>query len=221
MKREQLDIPVPDAPGQVSAEWMKPRDAHTVYVFAHGAGAPKSHAFMVGLSSALAGRGVATLRFNFPYMERGSRRPDSPAVAQRAIVSAITTAVRLAPGLPIVAGGKSFGGRMASQMLSGSSIPEVVGLVFVGFPLHPAGKPATDRAAHLRDVTVPMLFLQGTRDALAHQSLIEEVCRALPLATLHLFEGADHSFKAGKRDLLPELADRIEAWCNALVSFKK
>lgn len=169
------------------------------------------HPFMTRVAEELASRGVATLRYNFPYMERGSRRPDTPAIAHAAVSSAVATAKKHAGTRPLLAGGKSFGGRMTSQAVAlGETSAD--GLVFLGFPLHPPGKPSLERAQHLEEVTVPMLFLQGSRDALAKRELVQEVADQLSFATLRFFEGADHSFKAGKADLIPTLADEIRAW---------
>ena len=189
------------------------------YVFAHGAGAGMQHAFMAALAGRLAARGIAVLRFQFPFMEQGSRRPDTPAVAQATVRAAVDEAARRLPGVPLFAGGKSFGGRMTSQAQAATPLAGVRGLVFVGFPLHPAGKPSTDRAAHLAQVQVPMLFLQGTRDALADLVLMREVTQPLGArAKLHVVEGADHAFhvlaRSGRTDaqVLDELVDAMAAW---------
>src|SRR5678816_485552 len=163
---EQLSIRI-DETQQVSGLLLSPPDARACYVFAHGAGAGMAHPFMASVAAGLADRGIATLRYQFPYMERGSRRPDLPRVAHAAVRAAVDEAARRLPGLPLLAGGKSFGGPMASQAQAAAPLPGVHGLVFVGFPVHPAGKPSDERAAHLIDVDVPMLFLQGTRDELA------------------------------------------------------
>ncbi len=157
---------------------------------------------METLSEALSKAGIATLRFNFPFTEQGKKRPDSPAVAQAAIAAAIDKAASLAPGIPLFASGKSFGGRMTSQWLSANPDSRVKGIVFFGFPLHAAGKPSVDRAEHLKAIKIPMLFLQGSRDTLATWDLIASVCDGLPKATLVRLEGADHSFKAGKTDVI-------------------
>lgn len=203
----------------VSALLDAPAQPSACYVFAHGAGAGMQHAFMAALAERLAARGVAVLRFQFPFMEQGSRRPDTPAVAQATVRAAVDEAARRLPGVPLFAGGKSFGGRMTSQAQAAAPLAGVRGLVFVGFPLHPAGKPSTDRAAHLAQVQVPMLFLQGTRDALAEMPLVREVTQPLGArTTLHVVEGADHAFhvlaRSGRTDaqVLDELADAMTAW---------
>jgi uncharacterized protein len=190
-----------------------------VYVFAHGAGAGMAHAFMSAVAEGLAARGIATLRYNFPYMERGSKRPDPPKVAHAAVRAAVAEAALRWPDVPLFAGGKSFGGRMTSQAQAIEALPGVRGLVFVGFPLHPAGKPSDDRAAHLAEVKVPMLFLQGTRDELADFPLLQGVVQRLhDRATLERFDEADHSFhvpaRTGRRDaeVLADLLDRMAAW---------
>lgn len=208
-----------DAGTSVSALWMQPAQPLATYVFAHGAGAGMNHAFMEALSQALFDRNVATLRFQFPSMERGSKRPDAPATAHAAVRAAVAAARERLPAVPLLAGGKSFGGRMASQAQAAAAMPGVRGLVFVGFPLHPAGKPGTERAAHLAQVDVPMLFLQGTRDELAELGLLQGVVQALgPRAALHLEDDADHAFhvraRSGRTDaqVVQALADAVLAW---------
>jgi predicted alpha/beta-hydrolase family hydrolase len=209
--------------GSVSGLWLKPAQAKACLVLAHGAGAGMAHRGMVAVADGLAERAIATLRFQFPYMEHGKRRPDSPAVAQAAVRAACAEAVRLAEGLPLYAGGRSFGGRMTSQAQAASPLPDVRGLVFFAFPLHPAGKPAVTRADHLRDVKVPMLFLQGTRDALAELPLLQQVIAGLgKQAKLVLAADADHSFhvpaqvarSSGRKDaeVLASLLDTAAAW---------
>ena len=195
----------------LSAEAITPEVTKAVYVFAHGAGAGMNHAFMKSLSEELATFGIATLRYNFLYMEQKKKRSDFPALAHQAIAAAIDKTCQLFPNVPLFAGGKSFGGRMTSQYLSANPV-DVKGIMFVGFPLHPAGKPAIDRADHLEKINVPMLFLQGTRDTLAELSLIESVTQKLPTATLIKLEGADHSFKVPRQNLLPKLAEEISHW---------
>ncbi len=196
----------------VSAEVLTPAHPKAVYAFAHGAGAGMNHAFMKELSMELANHQIATLRYNFLYMEQKKKRPDFPPVAHRAVAAAIHKAKELFPDQPLYVGGKSFGGRMTSQYLSNQESPEVRGIIFVGFPLHPAGKPSIDRADHLHKIQIPMLFLQGTKDTLAELNLIVGVCATLPTATLTKFEGADHSFKMPKQKPIPILAEQINAW---------
>jgi predicted alpha/beta-hydrolase family hydrolase len=179
----------------VSALWQRPSDARAALVLAHGAGAGMRHGFMTALADALARRSIASLRFDFPYMERGSRRIDRPALLHATVRAAVARARDLAPGLPLLAGGKSMGGRMTSGAEASAALDGVRGLVFVGFPLHPAGAPATGRADHLAAVTRPMLFLQGTRDRLADLALLRTVLAPLgERARLHVVEGADHGF---------------------------
>ncbi len=185
----------------VSGLFERPPDPVALYVLAHGAGAGMAHPFMAAVAQKLAERKIATLRYQFPYMEAGSRRPDAPALAHATVRAAVAEAARLAEALPLIAGGKSFGGRMTSQAQAAEPLPGVRGLAFLGFPLHPTGKPGIERADHLAAVKVPMLFLQGTRDTLAEPELIRPVCEKLGArATLIFFEGGDHSFRvAGKR----------------------
>ena len=215
----ELSITVGERVGQVSGLLLRPPDARWLYVFAHGAGAGMRHRFMSALAEALAERGVATLRYQFPYSEAGGRRPDPPGVLQATVRAAVTTAATVAPGLPLLAGGKSLGGRMTSSAAAKTALPGVRGLVFVGFPLHAPGRSGTERAEHLEQVGVPMLFLQGTRDALADLELMRAVCARLGArATLHVVEGGDHSFAVLKRsgrsdaEVVRELADTIARW---------
>ncbi len=212
-----------DGAGAVSALSIVPSDAVALYVFGHGAGAGMRHAFMTAFAEGLAARRIATLRYQFPFMERGSRRADPPAVAHAAVRAAVAAAAKVAPSLPLVAGGKSFGGRMTSQAQAASPLPGVRGLAFVGFPLHPAGKPGVERAAHLGEVACPMLFLQGTRDDLADASLVASVCASLgPRATLAWFDDADHAFhvrtKSGRTDdeVREAMLDAFAAWAKGL-----
>ncbi|GAC1542650.1 MAG: alpha/beta hydrolase [Ramlibacter sp.] len=189
----------------VSALLDAPPRPRAACVLAHGAGAGMQHAFMAAMAQGLVERGIAALRFQFPFMEQGSRRPDVPAVAQRAVRGAVAEAARRMPGVPLFAGGKSFGARMASQAQAVAPLDGVQGLVFIGFPLHPAGKPASSRGTHLFDVTLPMLFLQGTGDALADLDLVRAQVAALhDRATLHVVDGADHAFhvlsRSGRTD---------------------
>ena len=210
---------------RVSGLLLAPSKARACYVLAHGAGAGMTHPFMAAVANGLAERGVATLRYQFPYMEQRSKRPDAPKVAHAAVRAAVLEASRLVPELALFAGGKSFGGRMTSQAQAVSPLPGVRGLVFLGFPLHPAGQPSTERAKHLFDVQIPMLFLQGTRDDLAHLPLIESVCKDLgQRATLKLFQEANHSFhvpaRTGRRDpeVLVELLDALASWIDGVIS---
>lgn len=203
----------------VSAIWLTPAQPQAAYVFAHGAGAGMAHKSMTAIGESLAARGIATLRYNFLYMERGSKRPDAPALAHKAVRAAVAKAHDLAPKLPLFAGGKSFGGRMTSQAQALQPLPDVRGLIFFGFPLHPAGKPSDERAAHLDDVAVPMLFVQGANDALATVDLLKPVIKRLGTrATLALVEHADHSFhvpaKSGRKDaeVLAEICDTAASW---------
>lgn len=213
-----LTLDLPDKP-RVSALLHAPRKARACYVLAHGAGAGMNHPFMAAIADGLAARGIASLRFQFLYMERGSRRPDAPQVAHAAIRAAVSAARRRFPKLPLFAGGKSFGGRMTSQAQALSPLPGVRGLIFLGFPLHPPKKPSTDRAGHLSATDLPLLFLQGTRDELASLPLLKRVVRKLsPRATLHLIPEADHTFhvpaRSGRKDaeVLAELVDVMTGW---------
>jgi predicted alpha/beta-hydrolase family hydrolase len=216
-----MTIPIDlGAAGRVSAILTRPPDAWVLYVLAHGAGAGMRHRFMEAIAAALAKYGVASLRYQFPYVEAGGRRPDPPAVLEATVRAAVAAARELAPGLPLIAGGKSMGGRMTSRAAAAAPLPGVAGLVFLGFPLHPAKRPSETRAEHLTAVGLPMLFLQGTRDDLADLGLITGVCERLgPSATLHVVEGADHSFEALKRsgrtgaEVMDELAGTIATWC--------
>ena len=192
---------------------MIPEKPKAVLTLAHGAGAGMNHSWMVEIATALAETAaIATLRFNFPFTEHKKGRPDQPAVAHATIAAAMDHARAELPKVPLFGAGKSFGGRMTSQYLAANPRSDVHGVVFFGFPLHPAGKPSVERAAHLKEVKVRMLFLQGTKDELAIWELIEPVCAALPLATLVKIEGANHAFKAGKRDVIVELVQATSAW---------
>jgi uncharacterized protein len=204
---------------RVSGLLQVPPQAHACYVLAHGAGAGMRHPFMAAVAAQLAERGIATLRYQFPYMERGGKRPDPPALAHATVRAAATEAARLLPELPLIAGGKSFGGRMTSQAQAAAPLDGVRGLAFLGFPLHPAGRPSQERGKHLFDVELPMLFLQGTRDALAELQQLEPMCHALgPRATLKLFNEADHSFhvpaRSGRNDgeVLGGVMDALTEW---------
>jgi len=220
MSEEAQPLSIPLADGQaVSGLLQMPPDARACYVMAHGAGAGMAHPFMTALANDLASRAIATVRYQFPYMERGSKRPDSPKVAHATVRAAVAEASRLTPGLALIAGGRSFGGRMTSQAQAASPLPGVRGLAFVGFPLHPAGQPSDERAVHLADVQVPLLFLQGTRDELADLPLLARLAERLgPRATLTLFDEADHSFhvpaRTGRKDadVRAEMADALAGW---------
>ena len=210
---------------QTSAIWLAPPDARACLVLAHGAGAGMAHRAMAATANGLAQRGVATLRYNFLYMEQGGKRPDPPARAHAAVRAAVAKAHELAPSLPLFAGGRSFGGRMTSQAQAKEALPDVRGLVFFAFPLHPAGKPSDERAEHLSGVKLPMLFLQGENDALATLDLLRPVVAGLgKRATLKLIPNADHSFhvpaKTGRKDaqVLDEILDATADWMTKLVS---
>jgi predicted alpha/beta-hydrolase family hydrolase len=219
---QKLKLQVDNA-DEVSALLLRPSAARACYIFAHGAGAGMTHPFMEMVAAGLCERGIATLRYQFPYMEKGSRRPDAPAVAHAAVRAAVAEAARCCPGLALFAGGKSFGGRMTSQAQAAAPLAGVRGLAFLGFPLHPAGKPSDTRAKHLFDVDIPMLFIQGTRDKLAELPLLEPIVKRLgKSASLHLVQEADHSFhvpaRSGRndRDAMSEVLDALSAWIGAI-----
>ena len=220
---KELRITVGERVGDVSALYRRPPDARALFVLAHGAGAGMRHAFMEAIADRLEARQIATLRYQFPYMEAGRRSPDVPGKLVGTVRAAVRKAAELAPDIPLFAGGKSLGGRMTSTAAASADLPEVVGIVFLGFPLHAPNKPGDKRATHLFDVNVPMLFLQGTRDSLADLSLLAPICKKLGAkATLHIVEGGDHSFKVPKRsgrthdETLDELADAIANWIDRL-----
>jgi predicted alpha/beta-hydrolase family hydrolase len=224
MTMDQVTIPV-DAGRSVSGLLLMPERARACYVLAHGAGAGMTHSFLAAVSTGLAERDVATLRFQFPYMEGGSKRPDRPALACATVRAAVNAAFRLAPGLPLFAGGKSFGGRMTSQAQADAALPDARGLVFLGFPLHPANKPSDERARHLAAVRIPMLFVQGTRDALADTRVLGPVIGSLGAgATLQPIEQADHSFhvpvRSGITDaqVLEKMLDGVASWMRAILA---
>ncbi len=218
-----VTITVDDAT-RVSGLLQAPANARACYVLAHGAGAGMKHAFMAAVADELAERGIATLRYQFPYMEKGGKRPDPPKLAHAAVRAAVAEAARLVPKLPLIAGGKSFGGRMTSQAQAAAALPGVRGLAFLGFPLHPAGRPSQERAEHLFDVQIPMLFLQGSRDPLATLDQLEPVCKTLgKRATLEIFPDADHSFhvpaKTGRKDpeVRADVLNRLAAWTDNIL----
>ena len=219
METVRIEIAASDP---VTGLLMHPPDATACFVFAHGAGAGMTHPFMQAVATGLFERRIATLRYQFPYMEKGSKRPDAPAVAQAAVRAAVAEAAQRCPELALVAGGKSFGGRMTSQAQAATPLAGVRGLAFLGFPLHPAGKPSEQRAKHLYEIGIPMLFMQGTRDNLAQLPLVEHLAQTLGArASLKLFEHADHSFhvpvRSGRndRDVMRELLDVLAAWITA------
>ena len=221
---EPVDIAGEDL--RVSGLALAPARARVCYVMAHGAGAGMTHPFMQAIAEGFAERGIATLRYQFPYMEAGRKRTDPPALAHATVRAAVAQAQRRFPNLPLVAGGKSFGGRMTSQMQAAAPLPGVRGLVFLGFPLHPAKQPSDKRAEHLADVHIPMLFLQGTRDALADSELLRSVIKRLgdsSRATIKWYEHADHSFhvpaRSGRNDsqIRDEMLDDTASWIDAMV----
>lgn len=214
----RIRIKVGERAGEVSALLLRPRDARCTLALAPGAGAGIRHEFLESMAKGLATRGMATLRYDFPYRERGSRRPDPPGMLEATVRAAVTKAAELTPDLPLLAGGKSMGGRMTSRAAARELLPGVHGIVFLGFPLHAAGRPSTERAEHLADVELPMLFVQGTRDKLAELELLRPICRGLARAKLHVVDGADHSFHVLKgsgrtdADVLEEVAQTVAAW---------
>lgn len=220
---DTITIPLEEG-ASVSGLLNLPAQARACLVVAHGAGAGMQHPFMGQVAGGLAERGIGTLRYQFPYMQKGSRRPDPPKVCHATVRAAIATASRLAPSLPLLAGGRSFGGRMTSQAQAAAPLPAVRALVFLGFPLHPARQPSDRRADHLSSVRIPMLFLQGTRDELAVLELLEPVVRRLgDLATLKLFADADHSFhvpaRTGRNDaqVRTEMLDALASWTESII----
>jgi predicted alpha/beta-hydrolase family hydrolase len=214
-----------DETQRVSGLLSAPSGARACYVLAHGAGAGMAHPFMAAVAEGLAERGIATLRYQFAYMEKGAKRPDVPRVAHAAVRAAVAEAARLTPGLPLIAGGKSYGGRMTSQAQAASPLPGVRGLAFLGFPLHASGQPSDERGAHLYDIKIPTLFLQGSADALASPTLIQKVAKQLgPGATLYFFPGADHSFhvpaRTGRNDaeVMADVLDALGRWTASVTS---
>jgi uncharacterized protein len=212
MKSKPSHVLVSDSIGKISLLTFSPKETKSIMVLAHGAGAGMTHSFMENLAVRLGDYSIGTVRYNFPYMEKGSKRPDVPAVAEKTVSAVLANTQEVFSGIPIFLGGKSFGGRMSSQFVANKNPSGVKGIVFYGFPLHAPGKPDHQRAAHLKSITIPMLFLQGTNDALASMPLIEKVCEELPSATLVKFEGADHSFKIKKADAMNDLVLNTSKW---------
>jgi predicted alpha/beta-hydrolase family hydrolase len=217
MASKKISVQISTSIGKVSARIDEAKKPKAVMVLAHGAGAGMDHAFMAALAQGLTQESITVIRYNFPFKENGKGRPDPPAVAEKTVETVLSKAHELFPKVPVFAAGKSFGGRMSSQRLSKDSPDFLKGIVFYGFPLHAPGAASMERADHLNDVKVPMLFLQGTRDALADQKLMEKVVKKLPLATMMTFEGADHSFKSGKKVFLEELVKATGTWVEALL----
>jgi uncharacterized protein len=222
-KATELKIDI-ERVGSVSALLVEPAKPRACYVFAHGAGADMRHSFMERVAAGLADRGIATLRYNFPYMEKKQGRPDQPMIAHATVRAAVEAAARLCPGLQLIAGGKSFGGRMTSQAQAKAPLPGVRGLAFLGFPLHADNKPSIERAAHLSGIEIPMLFLQGTRDRLADLRYLQPVIEELgSKARLHEVAGGDHSFlvlrKSGRSndEAMEEALDTLAGWIIELV----
>jgi len=220
---QELRFEATERTGEVDALLLRPPEATRLLVLGHGAGAGMTHPFMEDMAKRLARRNIATLRYQFPYMEHGNRRPNPAPVLKATVRAAVSAAAELGEGLPLLAGGKSMGGRMTSLAASEEALPGIRGLVFFGFPLHAAGKPGNERAEHLADVEAPMLFLQGTRDRLADLELLRPVCRDLGRrCTLEVLDQADHSFRVPKRsgidqdDVLDRLADAVLAWQEGL-----
>lgn len=219
-----LRVSISDTLGEVSAFLLRPPAAWVLYVLAHGAGAGMRHPFLERVSAALAAQGVASFRYQFPYMEAGRGRPDAPAILEATVRAAVLRAGEIVPELPVIAGGKSLGGRMTSSAAAMAPLDRVKGLAFLGFPLHPPGQPGTRRAEHLERVGLPLLFLQGTRDTFARLDLITAVSRNLNHSTLHLVEGADHSFGVQKRSgrtadqVVQDLAGAITGWARPLIA---
>ena len=217
MSTQSFKLEVSPLVGKVSAKLIVPDKPKCIFTLAHGAGAGMDHLFMETLADSLSKAGIATLRFNFPFMEHKKGRPDSPPIAHMTIEAAIKKALELNPKLPLFVSGKSFGGRMSSQYLADHPETSVKGIIFYGFPLHPSGKPSIERADHLKALKIPMLFLQGSKDTLATWALIKTVCESLRKATLVKLEGADHSFKAGKNDTMSLLVNETKKWVDKIL----
>ena len=225
VEAREIRFQVAEGAGEVGALLMRPPDAEFLYILGHGAGAPMTHVFLEDIAVRLAARRIATFRYNFPYKERGGGfRPDPPRVLEATVRSAAAAAAEAAGDLPTIAGGKSMGGRITSQAQAAEALPGVRGLAFLGFPLHPPGRPATKRAEHLPDVGLPTLFLQGTRDKLADLELLAPIVAELPDAALHIVEGADHGFHVLKRsgrtddEVMDDLADTVRAWLDETIA---
>ena len=221
--KESRALVMVGARGPVSAVLVRPDDATLLYVLGHGAGAGMKHAFMERVTTELGERGIATFRYQFPYMEAGRRPPDPPRVLEETVRAAIAAAHEQAPDLPLIAGGKSMGGRISSHVAADNPPPELKGLVFLGYPLHPAKQPAVKRAEHLSRIRIPMLFLQGTRDDLSDLTWLTPIVEQLgPSATVHIVEGGNHSFKVLQRsgrtddEVMAEIADATDAWASEL-----
>lgn len=212
----QFKIHISQSIGDVTAIVTRAQNSKAILTLAHGAGAGMNHPFMNMLATGLAAEGLSCFRFNFPFIEKGGKRPDPPAIATKTIEAAISKVIEMFPGDPVIVTGKSFGGRMSSQLLARNMYQEVKAMVFFGFPLHAPGKPSVDRAEHLKDIRVPMLFLQGSRDALADKQLMKQVCAALPKATLVMFEGVDHSFRETKSWKQEVLVSETVSWLQAM-----
>src|SRR5215213_1843189 len=217
MKTRTLSLKISPSIGTVSAECIIPEKSKCIMTVAHGAGAGMHHSFMVTLAQLLSEQEIATLRFNFPFAENKKGRPDTPAVAHKTIEAAISKAQKLFPALPLFVAGKSFGGRMTSQYMAANPNNAVKGIIFYGFPLHPPGKPSVERAEHLKDAALPMLFIQGSKDEFATPELINQVCESLPQAELIKIEGADHGFKAGKKDIMSMLTGITSEWIDKMI----
>lgn len=226
LTQKSLRIKVSESIGDVSALFYLPKDAEFVLLFAHGAGAGMKNKFMEQVSISLAEKNIATIRFNFPYMEIGKKVPDKKSVCVETIKAAAEKSSKLCPKIPLFAGGKSFGGRMTSTAASEGNLPDVKGIVFFGFPLHAPGKPANERAEHLYKVNIPMLFLQGTRDALASLDLLKPVLKKIgKKAELFIVDGADHSFHVPKENKLKDsevielICTEIKKWFNSIIDY--
>jgi predicted alpha/beta-hydrolase family hydrolase len=220
MKKKSLTIKVSADIGKVSAISLVPAKPICLLTIAHGAGAGMQHPFMEALATSLAEAGIASLRFNFPYMEQKKGRPDSPAVAHATIAAVTERAQKLFPALPLFVSGKSFGGRMTSQYVSGGAATDIKGIIFFGFPLHAPGKPSIERGDHLKKIKIPMLFLQGSRDEFATWDLIQKVCASLRTAKLVRIESANHSFKAGKVNTMEILVNETKDWMEKVLKKK-